>query len=134
MYADPSDDVFVLLPLAFADHVQQIYLELGGEPIHCDNAWYYYLGIVHRFQDYELGMRAHEQILYQGQLYHMLLDHSETGSVRGDAWGYNMVPIAPMRVVDQDIVRANDLDEMGEMEMGEFSGEEDIEGQPGHDW
>lgn len=121
LYAPPDDPVFVLLPLEFAGHVQELHRQLGGEPIERSNAWLYYQGIVAYFQDYELGMLAREQVLYQGQLYRTLLEQSETGSARGDAWGYNLQLLGPALEWDEGVDGPEDLDEMGELDVGDFS-------------
>lgn len=133
LYANPDDPVFIFLPDEFAIHVQTLHQALGGDPIQRSNAWYYYQGIVAHFVNYELSVLGQEQVLYQGQLHQMLLQQSQTGASRGDAWGYGLQLIAPVEDWNQVVAGPDELDEMGEIDVGEFSGEEEVD-EPGDDW
>ncbi|KAG9124323.1 hypothetical protein FRC07_012033 [Ceratobasidium sp. 392] len=126
-YANPQDFVFEFLPPSFLTVVHHHYQALGGEAINRSNAWYYYLGITEGIRRSELSALAREQVLFQGNLYRALLEQSESGAARADAWGHSLTPLAPIEFCEERLGGMNDFDESGEVETVEMSGEEDVD-------
>ncbi|KAG9089634.1 hypothetical protein FRC06_001448 [Ceratobasidium sp. 370] len=91
LYAPPDHPVFHWIPPQFELHACNFYQHVGGGTIVRDNAWSYYRAILDSFRQVYSGNVLHRELDSQGDIQSGLLELSDTGSHRGDAWGYDEV-------------------------------------------
>jgi hypothetical protein len=92
LYAPPDHPVFQWIPPQFEMHARHFYQRLGGGVIVRDNAWHYYCSIRDSFRSVYSSGVFNLEINVQGDIQNGLLEQSEAGSHRGDAWGYDEAP------------------------------------------
>lgn len=90
LYANPSDQVFSFVPPVFATHAENFYSQLGSPAICRDNVWTYYLEILEGFHQLAIAHALMSELTEAGARQIRLLTESDTGSGRGDSWGYDI--------------------------------------------
>lgn len=109
LYAPPDHPVFQWIPPVFEQHAKNFYAQVGGGQIDRSNAWFYYHSILGLFRQLHGGDEVHNELHLQASVQANLRQLSDTGSHRGDAWGYDMdmdlmheVPEEDYQVDDND--------------------------------
>ncbi|KAG9090703.1 hypothetical protein FRC06_000916 [Ceratobasidium sp. 370] len=124
LYAPPDHPVFQWLPPQFEYHARNFYRQVGGEMIVHDNAWQYYHSILDLFRRLCAGQVLQNELHLQGGIQHSLQALSETGSHRGDAWGYDEEVETGMELLHPVMEEGFHFDD-DETPVVEFSDEED---------
>lgn len=81
--------MFTWIPPNFEQHALHFYHQGGSVPITLDNAWACYHYVLDQFRALADGPQLMPELHFQGELQANLLVQSESGSHRGDEWGYD---------------------------------------------
>jgi hypothetical protein len=89
LYADPADPVFTWIPLRFKEHISHFYSQhLQSTQITRENAWDCYHILLNCFKRLAQEGQLPRELQVQGYIQETLLIASDSGSHRGDEWGY----------------------------------------------
>ncbi|KAG8779464.1 hypothetical protein FRC12_024225 [Ceratobasidium sp. 428] len=89
-FCEPGHPVFQWTPPNFNQLACRFYVEMGEPMLTRETGWQCYHGLLERFRAWPLTEEIEGEVDFQGQLQADLHVQSESGSHRGDAWGYDI--------------------------------------------